>query len=219
MGHVALQRDDRLDHAALVDDDLRLVQIEIDRPAAPPRVVQDLKQLAHLLEHRHQRRVLRQQCGIAIRQDAVDGGVGHALVAVDDAVVKFVADHLAVPIDFHQTGLHQPIDVRIEAAETGGELRRKHVDRALGEIHGRAAVVGFAIERAAVVHVVRDVRDVHAEPEVAVRQPLDRDRIVEIARVLAVDRHRGHAAEVGAPADVLFRDGGSQPDRLGDRVG
>ena len=219
MGDVALQRDDRLNHAALVDDDLRLVQIEIDRPAAPPRVVEDLEQLAHLLEHRHQRRVLRKQRRIAIRQDAVHGGVGHPLVAVDDAVVKFGADHLAVPIDFHQTGLHQSIDVRIEAAETGGELRRKHVDRALGEIDGRAAVVGFAIERAALVHVVRDVRDVHAEPEIAVRQPLDRDRIVEIPRVLAVDRHRRHAAEVGTAADVLFRNGGAEPDGLGDRVG
>ena len=131
--------------------------------------------------------------------------------------MKLVADDLAVAIDFHQTGLHQSIDVRIEAAEAGGELRRKHVDRALGEIDGRAAVVRFAIERAALVHVMRDVRDVHAEPEIAVRQPLDRDRIVEIPSVLAVDGHRRHAAEVGAAADVVFRNGGAEADGLGDR--
>ena len=40
------------------------------------------------------------------------------------------------------------------------------------------------------MHVVRDVGDVHAEPVVAVRQPLDGDGVVEVARVLAVDRHR-----------------------------
>ena len=59
-----------------------------------------------------------------------------------------------------------------------------------------------AIERAALLHVVRDVGDVHAEPVVAVRQPLDRDRVVEVARVLAVDRHGRDVPEVGAAADV-----------------
>ena len=80
------------------------------------------------------------------------------------------------------------------------------MDGALGEIDRRAALVGLAIERAALLDVVRHVGDVHAEPEVAVRQPLDRDRIVEIARVLAVDRDGRHLAEVGAPANVALRD-------------
>ena len=41
----------------------------------------------------------------------------------------------------------------------------------------------------------------------AVRQPLDRDRVVEVARVLAVDGDDRTAAEVGAAADV----GGARP--------
>ena len=52
-------------------------------------------------------------------------------------------------------------------------------------------------------HVMRDVGDVHAEPVVAVRQLLDADRVVEIARVLAVDGHRDGLTEIGAPVDVL----------------
>src|SRR5207245_2650523 len=40
MRDVPLQRDDRLDDAALVDDDFGLVQIEIDRSAPPAGVVQ-----------------------------------------------------------------------------------------------------------------------------------------------------------------------------------
>ena len=75
----------------VVHDDLGLVQVEVDRAAAAPRVVQDLEQLAHQLEHRHERRVALQQLGIAIGEDAVDRGVGHPLVAVDDAVVELVA--------------------------------------------------------------------------------------------------------------------------------
>ncbi len=53
-------------------------------------------------------------------------------------------------------------------------------------------------------HVVRHVRDVHPEPEVPVRERLDRDRIVEVARVLAVDGDDVEAPEVGAPVQVVL---------------
>ena len=36
-----------------------------------------------------------------------------------------------------------------------------------------AALVRFLVERAALLDVMRDVRDVHAKPVVTVRQPLD----------------------------------------------
>ena len=85
---VALQGDDRLDLAALGHDHLGFVQVEVDRPAAAARVVEDLEELLHLLEHRHERRVPLEQLRIAVGQDAVDGRVRHPLVAVDDAVVE-----------------------------------------------------------------------------------------------------------------------------------
>ncbi len=77
---------------------------------------------------------------------------------------------------------------------------------AFGEVHRRAALVRFAIERAALRDVVRHIRDVHAEPVVPVRQLLDRDRIVKVARVLAVDGDRRHVTEIRAAADVFRRD-------------
>ena len=153
---------------------------------------------------------------VAVGEDGVDRRVGHPRVAVDHAVVHLVAHDLAAAIHLHQARLHQPIDVRIEAAQPGGQLRRKHVDGALGEVHRRAALVGLLVERAAFLHVVRHVGDVHAEPVVAVRQPLDGDRIVEVARVLAVDRDRRHLAEIGAPADVPLLDGAADPAGLFD---
>ena len=58
--------------AAFIDDDFGFVQIEVDRTAAAPRVVEDLEQLAHQLEHRHERLVALEQLGIAVGQDAVD---------------------------------------------------------------------------------------------------------------------------------------------------
>ena len=47
-----------LDHPLVVEDDLRLLEVEVDRAAAPAPLVEDLEQLAHRLEHRHESRVL-----------------------------------------------------------------------------------------------------------------------------------------------------------------
>ena len=155
---------------------------------------------------------------VAVRQDGVDVGVGHPRVAVDHAVVHLVADDVALAVDLHQAGLHQPIDVRIQAAQPGRELRREHVHGALGKVDRRAALVGLLVERAAFGNVMGDVGDVHAEPVVAVRQPLDRDRVVEIARVLAVDGDGRQRPEIGPAADVLLLDRAAQPRRLLDRL-
>ena len=214
---VPLEGDDLLHHSAFVHDQLGLVQVEVDRAAPPACVVEDLKELTHQLEHRHQRGVARRQLGIAVGQNRVHGGVRHPLVAVDDPVVKFAANDVAAAIDLHQAGLHQPIDMGIQAAQPGRQLRRKHVHGTLGKVHRRAALVGLAVERAPLLHVMRDVGNVHAEPVVAVRQPADGDGIVEVARVLAVDGHGGQIAKVGAAADIPLRDRAAEADRLGDR--
>ena len=155
--------------------------------------------------------------GIAIGEDRVDVGVGHARVAVDDAVVQLVPhDRARSAIHLHQAGLHEPIDVRVEAAQPRRELRRKHVHGALWKVHGRAAIVRLDVERARLGHVVRDVRDVHGEPEVAVRQLVDRDRIVEVARVLAVDGHGRPVAEIRAADAIAIADDAAELLRFGD---
>ncbi len=74
---------------------------------------------------------------------------------------------------------------------------------ALGKVHGGRALVGLFVERTAFRHVVRDVRDVHAEPVIPVRQQLERDRVVEIPGVLAVDGHRRQRPEI-SPATEVF---------------
>ncbi len=87
--------------------------------------------------------VLAHQLGWPGRQDGVHIRVGHPRRGVDDTVVKLVPDHRPVGVDFHQTGLHQPIDPRVQAADAGRQLRWKHVDRAIGEIHRRGALVAL----------------------------------------------------------------------------
>jgi hypothetical protein len=113
---VALGRDDVRDEALFVEDHLRFGQVEVDRAAPVAPRVKDLEQLAHQLEHRHQRAILRDRFRILVRQDRVDRGIGHARVAANHAVVHLIAQHVAARRHFHQAGLHQPIDVRLETA-------------------------------------------------------------------------------------------------------
>ena len=219
VGDVALRGDDGLDGSGVVDDDLGLGQVEIDRAAAAPPPVENLEQRAHPFEHRHQRRIVRPLHRIAIGDDGVDRRVGHPRAAVDDPVVQLVAHYLAATVDLHQARLHEPVDVRVEAAHAGRQLAREHVDGALGEVDRGAAGEAVEVEGAALGHVVGDVGDVHAEPVVAVGQLLDRDRVVEVAGVLAVDGDDLPAAEIAAAGDLARRHGMVAAAGLGDGVG
>ncbi len=64
---------------------------------------------------------------------------------------------------------------------------------------------------------MRDVRNVHTQPEAAALQPIQRDRVVEVPRVLAVDRDRWLAPEIRAAAEIALADHGPEPPRLGHR--
>ncbi len=47
-------------------------------------------------------------------------------------------------------------------------------------------------------------------------QPLDRDRVIEVACMLAVDRHRLHRTKIHPPREIFFTDDGAEPVRFGD---
>ena len=171
VGDVPLSGDDRLHLAGLVEHDLGLVEVEVDRAEPAPPVVQDPEQLPHSLEHRHERRVAGRHGRVAAGEDRVHVGVGHPLARADDAVVELVPQHRAVAIDLHQARLHEAVDLRVQAAQARRQVRREHVQRAVREVHRRPPLVRLGVERAALAHVVRDVGDVDAETEVAVLQP------------------------------------------------
>ncbi len=216
VGDVALERDDRFDHPLVVQDDFRFLEVEIYRSTAMPALVQDLEQLAHVLEHRHEMRVLRNHRCIAVGQDRAHVGVGHPRVAVDHPVVQLVPDHRSLSVDFHQARLHQTVHLGIEAAQSCRELRREHVDRALRKIHGCRPIVRGLVEGAPFRHVLGHVGDVHAKPVVAVLQPLEGNGVVEVPRVLAVYRDRESGPEIRPPPEVLLLHTAAQPARLGN---
>jgi len=105
--------------------------------------------------------------------------------------VEFLADDLPLAVDLHQTGLDEPVDVRIEAAQPGRELRRKHVNGTLGKVHRCAALVGFAVERASVLDVVRYV---------AMCTPSQKFPLGSFSMVIASSKFGGRARHRSSPS-------------------
>ena len=130
--------------------------------------------------------------------------------------MHLVTDDLTSPVHLHQTRLHEPIDVRTEAAQAGREPLRKHVNGALGKVDRRAALVGRLIERRPFRDVVRHVGDVDPQPDMAVGQAFDRDRVVEIAGILAVDRDDDAIAKIGPALEIAFLDRRAEAARFLD---
>ena len=62
------------------------------------------------------------------------------------------------------------------------------------------------------------VGDVHAEPVVAILETVQRDRVVEVAGVLAVDRHGHLGPEIGPVLEVALLDRCAEAAGLLDRV-
>ena len=191
---------------------------EIDRPSAPAAGEEQFEQLAHQLEHRRQLGILLHRLRVTFREDRVHGGIGHARIAVDDAFVHLVPHDISATVDLHQARLHETIDMRIEAAQAGRELRWEHVDRALGKVDGRAALVGFFVEGTPLGHVMGDVGDVHPQPVMPVSQAFNRDCVIKVACVLAVDGHGGDRTKISSPAKVAFLDDTAEAPRLLNRL-
>ena len=124
--------------------------------------------------------------------------------------MNLVADDGALLVDLHQARLNEAIHVRIEAAQARRQVGRKHMHRAVREVHRRRAIVGLLVEGTAFGHIVRDISDVDSEPVVTVLEPLDGDRIVEVARVFPVDGDSDARPEVGPALQVLVSNGCAQ---------
>ena len=92
------------------------------------------------------------------------------------------------------------------------QRKRQHGHDMSRVIDRRAAAVDLLIERAAGRDIMRHIRDVHAEQVMAVVQPVERDRVVKVLGVVAVDGEDQLVAQV----EAAVQRGGI--DLLRDRV-
>ena len=170
--HIPLGCDDVDDQAVGIEDDFGFGQIKVDRATAVTTGRQHAVQLVHQFEQRHERCVLGAHLGIAHSDNGVDCRVGHARITADDAVVHLVAHHSTIGGHLHEARLDQTVDLGLQRAHACRQRFRKHVHGPVGKVDGCASVIAAAVECRALGHIVRDIRDVHPQPVVTVRQPL-----------------------------------------------
>ena len=199
--NIALGARDPLHQSVLVKFDHRLRQIKINGAATHPLAIQHHRQLAHQLKDIHQLVIALAQPGVSF-EDEIHVGVGHAFRRADDALVQGVADNLALGVDLHHAGQHQPVHLRAQTAHVSGELHGQHGHGAVGEIDRSPTQPRFQVNRRAFVDIVRDIRDVHLQLEMAVLQTAHGNGVVEVARGFAVDGDDGQRAIVSPVAQL-----------------
>jgi hypothetical protein len=125
--------------------------------------------------------------------------VGQTRGGTDDAVGKARLFHAAAIVDVEDRGLDQAVDPRAQGAEVGRELLREHRQHSVREVDARPPPPRFGVQRGIGLDEMGHIGDVHPQTEAAAPQLAHGDRVVEILRRFAIDRHRGRIAEALAP--------------------
>ena len=143
---------------------------------------------------------------VILLQEGERLAVGEALPAADHRAGGRAAAEASARVEVQQHRLAQAILPLDERAEAVGDGFRQHRDDGADQVARVAATLGLAVERAAGADIVRDVRDVDTHPPAAAGQLLERERIVEVLRVVRIDGEHGPFPVIEPPARVARGD-------------
>ncbi len=198
---VAMVRAELHDFAGRRQPKFHLGAFEIDRTALLARLGEHLVQLMQMLQLRHDIGELFARLGVLFADRLPHALVGEARVRAHDRRIEFRARDFAVAIDLHIADHAQALHFRIQRADAVRKRLRQHRHDESREIDRRRAIVAFGVERGAGSHVVRHIGDRDDQAE-SVRARFGIDRIVEIARVRAVDRDQRNVAKIDTLGDL-----------------
>src|SRR5207253_2359562 len=145
-------------------------------------------------------------------EDRADLVVGQTSLGVDHRFVELVIGHFAGFRDGHLAHHGQTVDFRVQRAQAVGQLLRQHRDNALGEVHRVAAYLRLGIQRRTYLHIAGNVGDGHVQlPATGEQAQLARlgfaiDRVIEVARIFAVDGDERQMAQIDALLFVFLFD-------------
>ncbi len=222
----ARARHDLLDAAALVADDLRFGGLEVHRAPLRALLEQGAVGLVQVQQVRHDLRPLVRLGAAGIGQHGRHLGVRQPRMRVDHRGVELVGIDAAVAVHDHVADHRQAVLPGVQRTQAVGQLLGQHGDHAAREVHRGGALVGVVVDRLARLHVVADVGNGNQQPPALQRRlaaaALERltvHGVVEVARVLAVDRDQRHVGEVDAVLAVDGADAVGQRRRRGQRLG
>ena len=107
---------------------------------------------------------------------------------MDDRRVKLGVQHAAISRHEKFHALRQAIHVRLERAQFIAQRLRQHRDDAVYEVSRVTALARLFVECSSRLDVMRHVRDVHPQPPLLRRNIFETDGVVEILRVVGINR-------------------------------
>ena len=208
VGIVATLGNDLRDAPLLVAEHLGLGCLKLDGAPLLACSLQRLVERMQVVDLRQHRFSALDGSHVLTGQDAPDLVIGQPRRRIHDSRIELIGNHFAVGVDHHVGHQHQPVHLRVDRAQPVGELLGQHGDDPAREIHRGGAHLGLGIQRAARAYIVTDIGNGHQQPPAAglaglcIRHGFAVDGIVEVASILAVDRHQRHVAQVHAIAVV-----------------
>ena len=140
-------------------------------------------------------------------KNRVSLAISQAARAADDRSGEADALRSSVFGELKEGRVGEAVHLRLQAANAVAQSLRQHGNDAIGEIDAVAPVVGFTVQRPARFHVGGDIGDMDTEAPAAAGEPFDVDRVIEIARIVRVDRDDELVAQILASLEHFFADG------------
>ena len=140
VGDVARLRDDADHESGVVENDVRVRQVEVDGASRIAPLPKQRRELAHVAEVLEKRAVAvfvgRRRAAL---EEPRDLRVCHALRAADHALHELGVQHPSLAVGLEQGGQDEPVHAGVQRAETVREPLRKHRQHAPREVHARPA--------------------------------------------------------------------------------
>ncbi len=181
----------------LVQDDLRLRELEIQRSALHParsehsrQLVRDAQALDHFVRRGLPLRLARQA------ERARDAAVRELGARSHEAADQPALDRVRRGVELHLGAETKAIYVGQQRAEVRRQRARQHGDGAIGQVHAAPALLRLVVEHAAGRHVRTHVGDRDPGAVAAAGRPLDPHGVVVVAGVLGVDRRQREVPQV-----------------------
>ena len=132
--------------------------------------------------------------------------VSQSRMRVHDGRVKLRLAGDALLVDFHVADEAQTINLRLQRTNAIAQNFRQHRHHKSRKIHRRRTQLRFIIECTSRRYVMRNIRDRDDETIATARQRFAINRIVKILRILTINRHQLHLAQINTIGNLCSRD-------------
>ena len=199
VSHVAGTRHNFFDASGVVTHDLGFSGFKIHRPAHAALFEQRLVHIVQIQQVRHQGLALRGFRSAGIGQNGCHFGVGEAGLAEHHRWVKLIGMHFAFGIDQHVAHHAQALNIRVQRAQTIGQLLGQHRNHAARKVNAGCTVISVNVNGATGFNIVTDISNRHQQPPTLATPHfggLAVHRIIEVACVFTVDSDQRNIGQV-----------------------